>query len=247
LETDLPIHKPDCAMLLAAGLGTRMRPLTLDMPKPLVEVGGRTLMDRALDALEKTDVKRVVINLHHLGEQIQRHCQSQQASRPFQFVFSDEHAQLLDSGGGIVKALDFLGNKPFFILNADTFWQEGDISNLERLMLSFDTDKMDILLLTVRRNQAALPPERGDFLMDKDSRLCRARADDPNAVIYSGAMITHPALFKGQKATPHSLNFYFDRAIAAGRLYGLPLHGHWFTVGTMAAISLAETLIYAGS
>jgi len=185
---------PDCAMLLAAGLGTRMRPLTLDLPKPLVTIAGRALIDRVLDGLEKTPVKQVVVNLHHLGEKVQRHLQAQQASRPFRFIFSDESNQLLDSGGGVVKALPLLGTKPFFILNTDTFWQEGMFSNLNRLAEAFHEDKMDMLLLTVKGEQAALP-ERGDFFMDADGLLTRAPPHDPDAVIYAGAMMAHPTIF----------------------------------------------------
>jgi len=263
------------AMLLAAGLGTRMRPLTLTTPKPLVKVAGQALIDRSLDKLEQAGVTRVVVNLHHLGGQVRAHCQSQQRHRRFEFVFSDESECLLDSGGGVVKALPYLGEEPFFILNSDTFWQE-DISNLEKLAANFDADKMDMLLLTHRREQAALP-ERGDFLVEQfpksvtrfagkncgknkeleqsiepseiktalgeGGRLTRSSAGDSQAVIYSGALITHPAIFKGQKAEPHSLNLYFDRAIAARRLYGLPFQGRWYTVGTMAAIKAVEALI----
>jgi len=237
-----PVCRLECAMLLAAGLGTRMRPLTLTTPKPLVKVGGRALIDRALDALEKTSITRVIVNLHHLGDAVRAHCQAQQASRPFEFIFSDESECLLDSGGAIVKALPYLGDKPFFILNSDTFWQEEGISNLERLGSCFDASKMDMLLLTLRRSQAALP-ERGDFVLDISGRLSRCAAADPQAVIYSGALITHPALFVNAKAEPHSLNLYFDRSIAAQLLYGLPLQGRWYTVGTMAAIDRVEKLL----
>jgi len=233
-------------MLLAAGLGLRMRPLTLEMPKPLVAVAGQALIDRAMAALEKTSISRVVVNLHHLGAQLRTHLEEQRNHRPFQFIFSDESDQLLDSGGGVVKALPFLRQKPFFILNTDTFWQEKE-SNLERLAAAFDPDKMDMLLLTVRREQAALP-ERGDFLVTdsfhgKAGRLHRAAADDPHAVTYSGALIVHPAIFAGAAAVPHSLNVYFDRAIATGRLYGLPLEGCWYTVGTMAALAAVSALL----
>jgi len=237
---------PHSAMLLAAGLGTRMRPLTLNIPKPLVKVAGQALIDRVLDNLEKTHIKQVVVNIHHLGEQIKAHLTAQQASRPFHFIISDESAQLLDSGGGVVKALPFLGTEPFFILNTDTFWQENTLnlekkfSNLNQLAEIFDIDKMDMLLLTVRRQQAAFP-ERGDFLIDADSRLSRASQHEPNAIIYAGAMIVNPAIFANQTTKPHSLNIYFDRAIAKQRLYGLALQGSWYTVGTIAAVAALES------
>jgi len=238
-------HPPDCAMLLAAGLGTRMRPLTNFLPKPLVTVAGRAMIDRVLDALEKTHVKNVVVNLHHLGEQVKLHLQAQQAHRPFQFIFSDERAKLLDSGGGVVKALPYLGKKPFFILNTDSFWHEGTFSNLNNLARNFDTHKMDMMLLTVRRRQAALP-ERGDFLIDSNGQLNRAPENQPDALIHSGALITTPTIFKTSNCAPHSLNMYFDRAIATQRLYGLALQGNWYTVGTVAALAAVESILTKG-
>lgn len=225
-------------MVLAAGLGTRMRPLTLTTPKPLVKISGRTMLDRALDALEKTGVKTVVVNVHHLADQIVAHLEGE-TNRRFDIIISDESEKLLDSAGGIIKALPHLGQKPFFVLNADTFWTEDQRSNLMKLAQNFNPETMDILMLTVARDQAAAP-ERGDFLMKSDGRLTRAAPDIPQAVIYGGALVIRPDVFKDAMATPQSLNLYFDRAIEKNRLYGLPLVGRWYTVGTVDMIGEVE-------
>lgn len=236
-----PLH-PDHAMLLAAGLGTRMQPRTQITPKPLVCIHGRSLLDRALDTLEKAQVKKVVVNVHHLAQQICDHIRSERKKRTLDIVISDEQAELLDSAGGVVKALPQLGKKPFFILNSDTFWQDSHMPNLVRLAQHFEPKEMDMLLLTVNRQQA-VGHKRGDFLLDHAGRLTRAKADDANAVIYAGALLVNPAVFAGASPSPHSLNLYFDQAIAKDRLFGLPLEGRWYTVGTIDMIGTVEKLL----
>lgn len=232
---------PEKAVLLSAGLGTRMRPLTLTLPKPLVPICGRTLLDRALDVLQEAGVREVVINVHHLADQIEAHVKGRKNPK---IIISDERTQLLDSGGGVAKALPFLGTRPFFILNSDTFWVDTETPSLMRLAKAFDPQTMDMLLLTVRRDQAS-GPEKGDFLLDAKGRLTRAPKGHPDAVIYGGAMITRPEIFIDAKIEPHSLNYYFDRAIASNRLYGMPLQGDWYTVGTVAMIDVVEKLLAA--
>lgn len=234
------IH-PKKAILLSAGLGTRMRPLTLQLPKPLVSIHGRALIDRALDALQKAGVEEVVVNVHHLAGQMEVHLKERMAPK---IIISDERAELLDSAGGVVKALSHLGHEPFYILNSDTFWVDDGSPSLSRLADVFDAEKMDMLLLTVRRDQAS-GPEKGDFLMDDEGRLCRAPAGRTDAVIYGGALIATPKIFAGAKTEPHSLNLYFDRAIQKNRLYGLALEGAWYTVGTMEMIGIVEGLLNA--
>jgi len=218
-----------------------MQPLTLKTPKPLVQVGGRVLLDRALDALEKVLVERVVINVHHLAEQIIDHLASQQ-HRPFDIIISDEREALLDSAGGVIKALPYLGDDPFFILNADTFWHDTGSPALGRLATAFDAKNMDMLLLTVEREQAAFS-ERGDFLYEKQGRLYRAAPNMQEAVIYGGTLLIHPRVFHQAQPVAHSLNHYFDQAIAQGRLFGLPLEGHWYTLTTAHAIATVEKLL----
>ena len=231
---------PKIAMVLAAGLGKRMRPITDTMPKPLVPIAGRTLLDRGLDSLEAAGVRTAVVNVHYLGGQIAQHLAGRLQPR---IVISDETEALLDSAGGIVKALPLLGTEPFFILNADTFWVEApEQAELDRLALAWDDEDMDILLMLAHLDQATGHSGGTDFLLDADGRLHRAKGD-PAGLIYAGAAILHPRIFADAKPEPHSLNRYFDAAIAAGRLYGLPMRGHWITVGTPDAIPDAEEAV----
>lgn len=230
---------PRTAMVLAAGLGKRMRPITDTIPKPLIEIAGRTLLDWSLDALAAAGVETAVVNVHYLPEQIIAHVAARKAPR---VVVSDERDELLDSAGAIVKALGHLGLAPFYILNADTFWIDRDGSNLERLALAWQPGRMDSLLMLASLDQATGHSGSTDFLLEPDGRLRRARGD-PHGMIYAGAAIADPAVFDGAAARPHSLNAYFDRAIAAGRLYGMRMEGSWITVGTPDAIPLAETAV----
>lgn len=235
----VPKTAPKTAMVLAAGLGKRMRPLTDTMPKPLVEVAGRTLLDRGLDALAAAGVDKAVVNIHYLGGQIAEHVKTRTAP---EIAVSDERDRLLDSAGGIVKALPALGEKPFLILNADTFWIDRDGSDLERLALAWDGEAMDSLLMLARLDDATGHSGSTDFLLGEDGRLARARGS-ADGLIYAGVGILHPRIFVGASAEPHSLNLYFDRAIAVGRLFGQVMRGHWITVGTPDAIAAAEAAV----
>ena len=234
---------PKVAMVLAAGLGKRMRPITDTMPKPLVMIAGRTLLDRGLDSLEAAGVARAVVNVHYLPEQIADHLAARGTPHT---VISDESSGLLDSAGGIVKALPVLGAEPFYILNADTFWIDRDEPNLRRLALAWDAAKMDILLMLADLDSATGHTGGTDFTVDPDGRLRRA-AGAPDGLIYAGAAIVSPALFAGAPEGPLSLNRYFDAAIDAGRLFGMKMQGRWITVGTPDAIPLAEAAVAEGA
>lgn len=231
--------RPDTAMVLAAGLGKRMRPITDSIPKPLVEVAGRTLIDWGLDSLAAAGVARAVINVHYLPDQIVAHVAARRSPR---ILVSDERDRLLDSAGGIVKALPLLGRAPFYILNADTFWIDRGTPSLERLALAWDGSAMDILLMLADLESATGHSGSTDFLLAADGRLSRA-AGSPQGLIYAGAAILHPRIFEGAAAEPASLNAYFDKGIASGRLFGLPMHGRWITVGTPDAIAPAEAAV----
>jgi len=226
-------------MVLAAGLGKRMRPITDTMPKPLVRVAGKTLLDWGLDSLADAGVAKAVVNVHYFPEQIVAHVAGR---RQPAVTISDESDGLLDSAGGIVKALPELGVEPFLVINADTFWIDRDQPNLERLALAWDGSRMDILIMLADLPSATGHSGGTDFLLGPDGTLKRA-AGDPAGLIYAGAAIIHPRVFAGAEATPHSLNLYFDRAIAAGRLYGMKMEGRWITVGTPDAIAPAEAAI----
>lgn len=230
---------PETAMVLAAGLGMRMRPLTDTRPKPLIEIAGKTLLDRSLDALREAGVKKAVVNVHYLGGQIADHVRSRAGPA---ITISDESGRLLDSAGGIVRALPELGGDPFFVLNADTFWIDREGSDLERLALAWDGARMDILLMLARPQDATGHSGSTDFLLDAVGRLVRAKGA-PEGLIYAGAAILHPRVFAGMEPEPHSLNLHFDRAIAAGRLFGMAMSGHWITVGTPEAVAEAEAAI----
>ena len=232
---------PATAMVLSAGLGRRLRPITETLPKPLVKIGGKAMLDRALDALAEAGTATAVVNVHHLGARIIDHVAARRRPKT---LISDERAMLLDSAGGIVKALPLLGARPFFVLNSDTFWIDQDQSNLVRLAAAWDDDRMDILLMIADPALAIGHSGGADFLVDAAGRLQRARGA-PDGAIYAGAAILHPRIFAGAPVEPHSLNRYFDQAIASGRLYGQPLAGRWFTVGTPDAIPLAEAALDA--
>jgi MurNAc alpha-1-phosphate uridylyltransferase len=234
---------PKTAMVLAAGLGKRMRPITDTMPKPLVKIADKTLLDYGLDSLAEADVSRAVVNVHYLPEQIIAHVMDR--SEP-KIIISDERDMLLDSAGGIVNALPEIGSEPFYIVNADTFWIDAGEPNLARLALAWDASKMDILLMLAELDQATGHSGGTDFLISDDGKLSRA-AGDPAGLIYAGAAIVHPRIFEGAEATPHSLNAYFDRAIKAGRLHGMKMNGSWITVGTPQAIPEAEAAFLAAT
>ena len=228
-------------MVLAAGLGKRMRPITDTIPKPLVPVAGKTLLDWGLDALGAQGVERAVVNVHYLADQIETHVAERPSPR---ITISDERTELLDSAGGIVKALPELGDKPFYILNADTFWLDQSPSSLSRLAGLWDDARMDILLMLASMDDVTGHSGSTDFLIDGDGRLARAKGD-PAGLVYAGAGIVHPRIFAGADARPHSLNAYFDRAIAEGRLHGMVMRGRWITVGTPDAIAPAEATVAA--
>ncbi|MCY0149095.1 nucleotidyltransferase family protein [Hoeflea sp. G2-23] len=230
----------NAAMILAAGLGTRMRPITDTRPKPLVEVAGKPLIAYGLEALGGLGVTRIVCNVHYLAPMM---VDWLKAWPEADIAISDETDALLDSGGGIVKALPLLGGEPFLILNADTFWLEepgARDDNLATLTRQFDPHVMDILVMTARPDQATGHTGAGDFMIDADGRLARYRGTG-EPVIYAGVLVLHPRVFASITEPRFSLNRCFDSAIEAGRLYGAPMRGHWLTVGTPEAIGEAET------
>lgn len=235
---------PTTAMVLAAGLGTRMRPLTDRMPKPLVQVAGKALLDHVLDRLAEAGVERAVVNVHAFAEQIMDHVEGRTAPR---IVISDERGLLLDTGGAVVKALPELGDAPFFHLNADTIWVDGVEPNLTRLAEAFDAASTDALLLLAPTAGSVGYAGRGDFSMASDGRLRRRAEREVAPFVYAGAAILTPRLFAGAPEDAFSLTTLFDRAAAAGRLFGLRLEGLWMHVGTPEAIAAAEAAIKASA
>ena len=228
---------PTKAMVLAAGLGLRMRPLTDHMPKPLVPVAGRPLLDHVLDKLAEAGVTEAVVNVHYLPDQIIDHV----ASRTLPHItISDERDQVLGTGGGVVKALPLLGPAPFFHVNSDTVWIDGVRSNLMRLADAFDPERMDILLLMAPTASSIGYGGRGDYSMLPDGRLVKRKEHQVVPFVYAGAAIMSPSIFADAPAGEFSLTRLFDRANDQERLFGLRLDGVWMHVGTPDAVQAAE-------
>jgi MurNAc alpha-1-phosphate uridylyltransferase len=234
--------KPTRAIVLAAGLGTRMRPYNGHVPKPLVQIGGKSLIDYSLDRLADAGVERAVVNVHHLADAIEQHLAKRR--RPH-IVISDERSVLLGTGGGIKKALPQLGDAPFFLVNSDTVWLDGVKPNFTRLADAFDPQAMDALLLLAPTTGSIGYAGRGDFAMESDGRLRRRGEGEVVPFVYAGAAILAPSAFGDAPAGAFALTALFDRAGAAGRLFGLRLEGVWMHVGTPEAVAAAEAALAA--
>jgi N-acetyl-alpha-D-muramate 1-phosphate uridylyltransferase len=229
--------KPTKAMVLAAGLGLRMRPLTDHTPKPLVEVAGRPLLDHVLDKLAEVGVGEAVVNVHYLPDQIIDHVATRRAPR---VIISDERDRVLGTGGGVVRALPLLGRAPFFHVNSDTMWIDGVRSNLARLAETFDPARMDMLLLMAPTAHSIGYSGRGDYAMLPDGALRKRRENQVVPFVYAGAAIISPTIFADAPAGEFSLTKMFDRANDQERLFGLRLDGTWMHVGTPDAVAAAE-------
>jgi MurNAc alpha-1-phosphate uridylyltransferase len=232
------------AMVLAAGRGERMRPLTNSLPKPLVAVDGKPLIDHVLDRLAATGVEQAVVNVHYLADLLERHLRIRTAPK---ITMSDERAALLDTGGGVVKALPLLGSEPFFHLNADTMWIDSVQPNLARLAEAFDPAKMDILLLMAPTASSIGYAGAGDYAMMTDGTLRKRKEHQVVPFVYAGAAIMAPGIFKDAPQGEFSLTKIFDRANEQERLFGLRLEGVWMHVGTPDAVGAAEAALLASA
>lgn len=237
--TTIPIARAplDTAMVFAAGLGTRMRPITNHIPKPLVEIGGRTMLDHMLDRLAEGGVTRAIVNVHHLADQIETHLKAR--TRP-EIVISDEREKLLDQGGGIRKALPLIGDADFFICNTDAVWLEGPHSTIAAMREAWRPAEMDILLLVAATSGSVGVDWPGDFHMAPGGRLTRRAEREVSAFVYAGVGIMKASLFADAQEDVFRLAPYFFRAAEAGRLHGLRLNGQWLHVGTPEAVEEAE-------
>lgn len=224
------------AMVLAAGLGMRMRPLTLERPKPLVVLRGRTLLDRALDRLRAAGVTRTVVNTHYLAEMIEDHLRDDA-----DIVLSPE-AERLETGGGVARALPHLGGAPFYVVNSDAVWRDGAVSALDRLAAAWDAARMDVLLLMQPVDRAMGYHGPGDYHMADDGTLHRRGADETAVHLFAGVQILHPKIFHDIPDGPFSLNLLYDRAEAAGRLHGVEHDSDWFHVGTPEDLAATEAV-----
>jgi len=229
------------AFVLAAGLGKRMRPITATVPKPLVEVAGKALIDHALDRAAEGGIREAVVNVHWLADLIEGHV-GRRSGAP-SIAISDERDALLETGGGVRKALAHFGSEPFVVFNSDSFWLEGPKPNLGRLIEVWNPDAMDILLLVAPTATSLGYEGAGDFVMDPEGRLDRRGERRVAPFIYAGVAILKPELFADTPDGAFSLNLLFDRAIERGRLHGLRLDGQWLHVGTEEAIAAAEARV----
>ncbi len=231
---------PKRAMIMAAGLGTRMRPLTDDKPKPLVKVAGRTLIDHALDRLAAAGVTLAVVNIHYKAEMVKAHLARR---KDIEIRFSEETGALLGTGGGVVKALPHFEGEPFYIVNSDTIWVEGVGHALDKMVARWDAGAMDGLLLMASMVTAIGYEGAGDFMMDSDGHLSRVPERRLSPFAYPGVQIVHPRLFDGAPQGGFSTNRMWDVAIAKQRLYGIRLEGVWIHVGTPEAVKEAEDFL----
>jgi len=236
----------ETAMLMAAGLGKRMRPLTATRPKPLIRVGGKPLLDHALDRVEAAGIRRSVVNVHYLADSIEAHLKARARRTGADYVISDERARLRETGGGLVKALPLLGDKPFLCVNADVLWVDGPVNAIAALAERWDPAIMDALLLVVPFARATGYPGMGDFHMDAQGRITRRKPGRVAPFVYCSLQIISPALIVDPPGDVFSTGLFWDRAIAAGRAYGLSHSGLWFDVGTPQAIPLVEAAISDG-
>jgi MurNAc alpha-1-phosphate uridylyltransferase len=232
----------DTAMVMAAGLGKRMRPLTATQPKPMVRVAGKPLIDHALDRLADGGVSKAVVNVHYLADVLEDHLKRRTLPA---VTISDERARLLETGGGMVKARGLLPD-PFFCVNSDNLWLDGPKNALQDLSERWDADEMDALLLLVPHKGAMNFPGKGDFHMDGMGRLRRRRSGRIAPYIFTGIQLVSKRLLRDAPDGPFSTNVLWDRAIEEGRLFGVAFTGRWFEVGTPQAIKPTEAALAEG-
>ena len=238
LKAEIACEVPKTAMVLAAGLGKRMRPLTASRPKPLIEVAGQPLLDHVLDKLAAAGVEKVVVNVHYLADAVEAHL----AKNPdgLKIAISDERALLLETGGGMVKAAPLIDADPFLVVNSDNLWIDGPADTLKLLASHWDDSKMDALLLLVPHARAQNHGGRGDFHMDREGRLRRRGRAHVGPFVYTGIQMISKRLLDGAPDGPFSANILWDRAIEEGRCFGAVHQGLWFDVGTPQSIRATE-------
>jgi N-acetyl-alpha-D-muramate 1-phosphate uridylyltransferase len=233
----------DTAMVMAAGLGKRMRPLTDARPKPLVEVAGKPLIDYSLDAMAEAGISRAVVNVHYLADMLEAHLAARHGGP--KIAVSDERELLLETGGGMVKAQGLLPD-PFFCLNSDNIWTDGAVNTFHALSAAWNAQEMDALLLVVPHAQAGNYHGAGDFKLDPQGRISRRGSDATAPYIYTGIQLVSQRLLRDAPEGPFSTNVLWERAIGEGRLFGLVHQGKWFEVGDPAAIAPTEAALSGG-
>ncbi|MEG3151774.1 nucleotidyltransferase family protein [Sphingomonas sp. ZT3P38] len=236
---------PETAMVMAAGLGKRMRPLTATRPKPLVEVAGKPLIDHVFNRLRAAGVKRAVVNVHYLADALEAHLTNR--VKGIEIAVSDERGLLMETGGGIVQARDLIGDKPFLVVNSDNLWIDGPADAIRLLGARWDDATMDALLLMVPLAKAHNHGGQGDFHLAADGRITKRRQPGrPAPFVYTGVQILSPRVISDWPEGAFSTMLFWERAIAAGRAYGLVHQGLWFDVGTPGAIGKTEAILADG-
>jgi MurNAc alpha-1-phosphate uridylyltransferase len=230
----------ESAMVMAAGLGKRMRPLTATRPKPLVRVAGKALIDHSFDRIADAGVPHVVVNVHYLADALEAHLRSAERSRPFSIDVSDERQQLLETGGGLVHAAPLLRGEPILCVNSDNIWTDGPVNAITLLARRWDEAVMDALLLVVPQARATGHSGRGDFHMDQIGRLSRRKPGRVAPFVYTGVQLFSRRLLRDAPDGAFSTNILWDRAIAEGRLFGMSHAGQWFDVGSPRSIPIVE-------
>ena len=241
LRAEVPAEVPHTAMIMAAGLGKRMRPLTATRPKPLIEVNGKALLDHVLEKLRLAGVKRVVVNVHYLADALEAHLQTR--NHGLEVIISDERDLLLETGGGLVRAAPLIDSDPFLALNSDNLWIDGPADTLKLLASHWDGSKMDALLLLVPQARALNHNGMGDFHMDPTGRIRRREKSHVAPFVFTGIQIVSKRLLRDAPDGPFSTNILWDRAIEEGRCFGAVHQGLWFDVGTPQSIQLTEMVL----
>ncbi|HUG44968.1 MAG TPA: nucleotidyltransferase family protein [Sphingomicrobium sp.] len=244
LKAEIAAEVPKTAMILAAGLGKRMRPLTASRPKPLIEVAGKTLLDHLLDRLRQAGVEQVVVNVHYLADAMEAHLAKQ--PHGLDIRISDERQLLLETGGGLAKAAPLIDADPFLVVNSDNLWVDGPADTLKLLASHWDEQKMDALLLLVPHARAANHGGLGDFHMDRAGHLRRRERNHVAPFVYTGIQIIAQRLLDDAPEGPFSANLLWDRAIERGRCFGAVHQGLWFDVGTPQSIQATELILEDG-
>jgi N-acetyl-alpha-D-muramate 1-phosphate uridylyltransferase len=241
LRAEVPAEVPRTAMIMAAGLGKRMRPLTASRPKPLIEVGGKALLDHVLERLRTAGVRKVVVNVHYLADALEAHLASR--DHGLEVVISDERDLLMETGGGLVQAAPLIDTDPFLALNSDNLWIDGPADTLRLLASQWDDARMDALLLLVPQARALNHNGMGDFHMGNTGQLRRRERSRVAPFVFTGIQIASKRLLRDAPEGPFSTNILWDRAIEEGRCFGAVHQGLWFDVGTPQSIRLTETAI----
>ena len=241
LRAEVPAEVPSTAMIMAAGLGKRMRPLTATKPKPLIEVGGKTLLDHVLEKLRVAGVKKVVVNVHYLADALEAHLSSR--AHGLEVIISDERELLMETGGGLVQAAPLIDSDPFLALNSDNLWIDGPADTLKLLASQWDDTRMDALLLLVPQARALNHRGMGDFHMDRSGRIRRREKSHVAPFVFTGIQMVSKRLLRDPPAGPFSTNILWDRAMEEGRCFGAVHQGLWFDVGTPQSIHMTETAL----